>query len=236
MVLAVACSVGQSGESRRPAASAVRSAAPSLPPQVTQLATWQRCGATQVPPADVLKIPTQLPKVINRTNGAVSDADAQKWVAAYTREQGIELWALTHGEEGLFRGGCLSSRTSTLQVFAQELKYLEVARASSRKIDVRSATYVSVATVPVSTDVQMKIRGLDGIPSDFALVVEIQGPGGADYVDGTGNRSPAAVIKATDHFWTHLTGSYSEVAIGPIWYIGSDWSCTTTWLRATCGV
>jgi hypothetical protein len=203
---------------------------------VTQLATWQRCGATQVPPADVLKIPTQLPKVINRTNGAVSDADAQRWVAAYTREQGIELWALTHGEEGLFRGGCLSSPTSTLQVFAHELNYLEVAQASSRKIDVHLATYVSVAVLVVPADVNIKIKGFDGMPSDFALVVEIQGPGGTDYVDGSGNRSPAAVIKATDHFWAHLTGSYSNAAIGPIWYIGSDWSCATTWLRATCGV
>jgi hypothetical protein len=136
----------------------------------------------------------------------------------------------------LFRGACLSSQTSALQVFAQELKYLEVARASNRKLDVRSAAYVSVAIVPVSADVKQKIRGLDGVASDFALVIEIQGPGGADYVDATGKRSPAAVINATDHFWTHMTGSYSDVSIGPIWYIGSDWSCITAWLRATCGV
>jgi hypothetical protein len=203
---------------------------------VTQLATWQRCGATQVPPADVLKIPTQLPKVINRTNGAVSDADAQKWVAAFTREQGIEMWALTHSEEGLFRGGCLSSPTSTLQVFAEELKYLEVARASERKLDVHSASYVSVAVVAVPSEVKLKIKGFDGMPSDFALVVEIQGPGGTDYVDANGNRSPAGVINAADHFWAHLTGGYSDAAVGPIWYMGSNWSCATSWLRATCGV
>src|ERR1700737_4772941 len=87
-----ACSVGQPSQGQRPAGSATPSAAPTLAPQVTQLATWQRCGATQVPPADVLKMPTQLPKVINRTNGAVSDADAQKWVGAFMREQGIEMW------------------------------------------------------------------------------------------------------------------------------------------------
>jgi hypothetical protein len=235
MVLAVACSVGQSGESRRPAASAVRSAAPSLPPQVTQLATWQRCGATQVPPADVLKMPTQLPKVINRTNGAVSDADVQKWVAAFMREQEIEFWALRNDQPGLLQTGCLGNAASNLHLFGRELNEMEVARSSSRRIVLELANRPSIAVVPISSDVNTKIKGLDGSPSDYGLVGEVQGPGGSYLVDASGNKTAVAVIKPTDHFFQLIGGEYKDAHIGPIWFQDSSFSCSISWLRQTCG-
>jgi hypothetical protein len=236
MVLAVACSVGQSSESRRPAGSAVASAAPSLPPQVTQLATWQRCGATQVPPADVLKIPTQLPKVINRTNGAVSDADAQKWVTAFMREQGIELWALTSDQPGLLQNGCLGSRASNLHLFGSELAYMETARASNRKLVVEVAQRPSVAVVALTPEDATNIKGFDGTPTAFGLVIEIQGPGGTYATDASGNRTALAIIKPTDHFFRMEGGEYRDGEIGPIWFQGSAISCSAAWLRRTCGI
>jgi hypothetical protein len=72
-------------------------------------AAFGRCGATQTPPASVLAAaPNDLPPVLNRA-GDVSDSTARQWAGAFWREQAIESWAASAGQEGLLRSPCLSS-------------------------------------------------------------------------------------------------------------------------------
>jgi hypothetical protein len=160
----------------------------------------------------------------------------QKWVTAAVREQQIENWALANLEETLFLGGCLGSRDSVLNLFGSELSFIRTAKASGRRLELVGGMVPSIAVIRVTQDVSENVKGLDGTPSDFALVIEVQGPGGINYIDGAGNRTPAVTVKPTDHFFKFLSGQYSDSTIGPIWIQGSVFSCSTSWLKQSCGI
>jgi hypothetical protein len=189
-----------------------------------------------VPPPDVLKTPTQIPKVVNRSNGSVTDPDAARWVTAFIREQQIEVWVETHDQQAVLTMGCLGSQDSAGQTFGEELRQMRTASASGKHIEIVPTTYVSVALVKLTDDVKANVRGFDGVPSDYAVILEVQGPGGHYYVDTAGNRTPASVVQPTDHFWLFIGGHYAENSIGPIWLQDSVFNCLTSWLRATCSV
>jgi len=73
-------------------------------------AAFGRCGATQTPPASVLAAPPSgLPPVLNKAAGDVDDSTARQWAGAFWREQAIESWAVSAGQEGLLRSPCLST-------------------------------------------------------------------------------------------------------------------------------
>jgi hypothetical protein len=64
---------------------------------------WAPYQVTEVPPPDILQqehVPPA-PKVVNRTNGAVSDADAQRWADASNRDSGWYKWAYAFDQPGL---------------------------------------------------------------------------------------------------------------------------------------
>jgi hypothetical protein len=112
--LLAACGDATSGRSPGPwppARLANGAAASTLP------AAFGRCGATQTPPASVLAPPaSDLPPVLNQAAGEVGDSTAKQWAAAFWREQAIESWAASAGEEGLLRSPCLSSARVRLAI------------------------------------------------------------------------------------------------------------------------
>ena len=64
---------------------------------------WAPYQVTEVPPADILEqehVPLA-PPVVNRTNGAVSDAEAQRWANASNRDSGWYKWAYAYTQPGL---------------------------------------------------------------------------------------------------------------------------------------
>lgn len=240
LALVVALAACSTSTGTRPSASPTGGASrgPNASPSssASDLAAWRKCGATQVPPPDVLKTPTLLPKVVNRTSGAISDQEAIKWVTAYMREQQIERWAEVNTQDGLLTLGCLGSQDSTGQLFGAELQTSRMATTSGRRVEVNPATYVSVTVVKVPPDVKANVKGFDGTPSDFALLVEIQGPGGVNLVDSSGNKTPVSVIAPTDHFTKFLGGEYADGSLGSVWFQDSLFNCLTPWIRATCGL
>jgi hypothetical protein len=95
-----------------PAARLANGAAASTLP-----AAFGRCGATQTPPASVLATPaSDLPPVLNKAAGDVDDSTARQWAAAFWREQAIESWAASAGQEGLLRSPCLSTARVRLAI------------------------------------------------------------------------------------------------------------------------
>src|SRR5438309_5847898 len=74
-------------------------------------AAWKACGSDVVPPTSVLATPKLPVKVdASKTNGSVSQAEADKWAEAYLREQNVENWALTTNHDILFSSGCLGAQ------------------------------------------------------------------------------------------------------------------------------
>ena len=66
-------------------------------------ALWAPYDVTKVPPPDILQqehVPPA-PHVVNRTNGAVSDAEAQLWANAANWDSGWIKWAEANGQPGL---------------------------------------------------------------------------------------------------------------------------------------
>jgi hypothetical protein len=61
---------------------------------VGSLTDWQKLGATEVPPGSLRQVALGSTQVVNETNGAVSDADARAWAAAFLRTYGYVQWAV----------------------------------------------------------------------------------------------------------------------------------------------
>ncbi|MBO0839003.1 MAG: hypothetical protein J2P28_26320, partial [Actinobacteria bacterium] len=57
----------------------------------------------------------------SKTNGAVSQAVANKWGIAFLREQSLETWALTTNREAVLKSGCFGSTTAYEELFAPEV-------------------------------------------------------------------------------------------------------------------
>jgi len=114
-VLGTAC--GSSSAVAPPTRSATASATPGGPCASVHVTTpiedvppacaalWAPYQVTKVPPPDILQqehVPPA-PPVRNMTNGAVSDADAQRWADASNRDSGWYKWAEANGQIGLLR-------------------------------------------------------------------------------------------------------------------------------------
>ncbi len=64
-------------------------------------ALWAPYGVTKVPPANLTDATPPPPPVVNGTNGAVSDADAQAWALASNRDSLWYRWAEANEQASL---------------------------------------------------------------------------------------------------------------------------------------
>jgi hypothetical protein len=85
---------------------------------------WAPYQVTKVPPPDILEqehVPPA-PPVKNMTNGAVSDADAQRWANASNRDSGWGKWAEANAQVAFLRhivGPAVSGTAQERQVLAE---------------------------------------------------------------------------------------------------------------------
>jgi hypothetical protein len=230
VVLAVAC--GQPHPTPKASASATPSAGAwaSLP-------AWRACGSDVVPPANVLATPKLPVKVdASRTNGAVSQREADRWAAAFLREQAIENWAVTTSRKGLLAGGCLGSSQAYENLFGGEVANMDQARAVGGHIELDPpATLNLLALVPTPAAARQYADSLSGEEPQYAIVATAQGPLAVYIVDSSGKRhlhgplTPAGVVFRQAYFGQYRTGS-----IGPLWFGLAFGACGSAWMAGTC--
>jgi hypothetical protein len=114
-----------------------------------------------------------LPVKVNasKTNGAVPQAQADKWARAYLREQSIELWAGTTDHESFIAGGCLGAPKAYDNLFGQEIANMQQAKAAGGHIEIDPlASLVDVALVPAPGAAADYVASLSGQRPRYALV------------------------------------------------------------------
>jgi hypothetical protein len=199
---------------------------------------WLNCGATGPPPMAVLQQPTVLPSITNTTNGAVSDADAQKWVASFVREQVIETWAQTALQDRLLEGGCLGD-PAVGTLFYNEITMVQKAQQNQGKVVSELPQLMDIRLVVVPSATQTKIVNQAGAKSAYALVVHGRGPAQTriDYPNG---KQPEIVseVKTDEAYYSFYGGEYraNGKGLGPLWYQKSAFDCQQDFLRQICGL
>jgi hypothetical protein len=231
LVAAGACSQQQG----KPKSSA--SASPTVNP-ASVLAAWKACGSDVVPPASVLATPKLPVKVdTSKTNGAVSQAEANKWAKAYLREQYLETWALTTNHDVVFSGGCLGSQKSYDQLFSAEVANLNKAKAAGGHLDYDPlATYTAIAVVPAPAAAAEFAYTISGRRPQYAIVATAQGPLNAYIVDSSGKRTLLGQTPAGKTFRQAFFGQYQDESIGPIWFQLAAGDCGSVWMAGACNV
>jgi hypothetical protein len=233
VILGAACGAQQHAVTKP---KSTPSASPTADSQ-SQLAAWQACGSDVVPPADVLAMPKLPVKVdASKTNGAVSQAEADKWAGAWLREQNIEDWAGTSNRDAILRGGCLGSQTAYDNLFAGEVASMREAQTAGGHIRLDPpATLVGISLVPAPAKAASYVGTLSGLTPAYALVVTFRGPLASYVVDSSGNRikklgeTPAGIMYAQAVF-----GEYRAGPAGPVWYQLAAGDCQSAWMAGTC--
>jgi hypothetical protein len=175
---------------------------------------------TMVPPPDILQqehVPPA-PHVVNMTNGAVSDADAQHWADANNWGSGWYKWADEYGQRFLpshLVGPALISTSD------------EQALQNGARIDLPDcALYpLSNALYPILPDGKAYFAGKN-LPTDdsYVLVVSYSGPCAATAIYPDGHTQ---LIPQTS---AHVVGFVPGVlrhdpVLGDIWFTDAGGSC-----------
>src|ERR1700736_1375128 len=162
-------SAAAGSQQAKPKSSA--SASPTVSPAAA-LAAWKACGSDVVPPTSVLATP-KLPVRVDasKANGAVSQAEADKWAKAYLREQDLEDWALTTNRDVVFSSGCLGSQKAYDNLFAEEVANMNKAKATGGHLEydpLATVTAIAIVTPPVAA--QSFVSSLSGQRPQYAIV------------------------------------------------------------------
>jgi hypothetical protein len=230
LVVAAACS-----QQAKPKSSA--SVSPTVNPAAA-LAAWKACGSDVVPPANVLTTPKLPVKVdVSKTNGAVSQAEADKWARAYLREQDLEDWALTTNRVAVFSSGCLGSQEAYDNLFAEEVANINKAKAAGGHLEydpLATVTAIAIVTSPVAA--QSFVSSLSGQRPRYAIVATAQGPLNAYIVDPLGKRTLLGQTPAGKTFRQAYFGQYQDGPIGALWFQFAFGDCASVWMAGTCNV
>jgi hypothetical protein len=225
---AAACS-----QQAKPKSSA--SASPTVNSAAT-LAAWRACGSDVVPPSSVLatpKLPFQVD--VSKTNGAVSQTEADKGTVAFLREQNIEDWAITTNRDGLLKGGCLGSNAAYDNLFAGEVSTIQRAKAAGGHVQYDPlATAAAIAIAPAPAQAQTYVANLSGQSPQYAVVGTLQGPINAYIVDSAGHKQLIGHTAAGVVFRRANFGQYEESQIGAIWFQLASDDCASAWMAGTC--
>lgn len=232
LLLLTAC--GQSGTATQ-SPGAAHSATPTVAATTTgDLAAWQRKGATEVPPASVAAVSLGGVQVVNQTNGAVSDADAQRWALAYVRANAYEFWAWNHMQDQFLQNGSLSP--VALRVFSYDISTIRDARAAGSTVTVTRLVLRRLVLRPVPDSARAAIQAQVFVYTPYAFFLDQVGPSELDWVAASGTktvkarRDPGAAAP-------ELVGGQvtSDPLMGDIWSATSDFDCTSPNVRQSFG-
>jgi hypothetical protein len=189
-----------------------------------------------VPPASVLATPKLPVKVdASRTNGAVSQREADRWAAAFLREQAIEGWAITANEDGVLKGGCLGSLQAYDTLFAGEVSTVQQAKGAGGHLEYDpSATETAISIVPASAEARDYVTNLSGQTAHYAVVGTLRGPITAYIVGKSGERTEIGHTGSGVVFRRAAFGRYRNDLIGPIWFQFASDNCASAWMAGTC--
>jgi len=186
-------------------------------------ALWAPYDVTKVPPPDILQqehVPPA-PRVVNMTNGAVSDAEAQMWANASNRGSGWFKWAEANDQPGL-----LPHLVASADILPAE--NLALSQGASIALPDCSLYPLDESLFPIGPDGQAYFSR-KGLPTKakFVLVARFSGPcvAFATFPDGH-QKSITELATQTTVFGPGILEK--DPVLGVIWFTDSGGNCTDT--------
>jgi hypothetical protein len=187
-----------------------------------------------VPPASLRDASPGAVQVVNDTHGAVTDADAQRWAAAYLRANAYEFWAWNHQQDDFLAHAGLSHQAN--QVFGYDLSTIQEARQAGVQLTVTRLQLRRLVLRPVPESLRQQFTTQLFGWTPYAFFLDQVGPSELSWTDRQGaktvkaHRDPGAGAP-------ELVGGQlaTDELMGEIWVVDSDWDCTSPTVRASLG-
>jgi hypothetical protein len=228
LLAAVAC-----GGSAQPVANHATPATSAAPAAVVgPLADWQKLGATEVPPASVLRVSLGAIQVVDQTGGAVSEADAKLWATALLRSISYDFWAVNRQQSDFLGRSGLASAPTT--VFGPDFAVITQARAAQARAQYQGKTIRRLVLRPVPANLKKAFQDQGFIWSQYAFFIDAVGPASIAWTDSQGKHSVQQTLAPGAAASELAGGQFShDPVMGDIWAVGSDWDCTSAPTRQT---
>jgi hypothetical protein len=235
-LLSTACGIlpqaDQQEQGGRP--SAKPSATPFAQDSPGDPAAWRRKGATEVPPSSLRATDLGTIQVVNDTAGAVSDADARRWAAAYVRANAYEFWAWNHQQDGFLAGAGLSHVPT--QVFGYDIATIQEARKAGVQLTVTRLQLRRLVLRPVPDALRSRFTTQLFLWTQYAFFLDQIGPSDLTWTDKQGAQTVKAHRQAGVGAPELVGGQIAtDDLMGEVWVVDSDWDCTAPNVRATLG-
>ena len=199
-------------------------AQPTPTPRVVDCAALAKKGVRPCPPDSPA---LDNPRVINRTDGHLPDATAQRWARAFLRTIGYDDWAVTHNSDQLLKSGILTSPEHAQQVFGLDINHIQAAKSVGGTLQVTNPALVELVLVSVPSQLRQGLAREGYHAQDYALVVRYRGAERVDLIAGNTSKTLASVGsdgRADQFEWgRQIPGS----PLGPVWQIDGVTACTS---------
>lgn len=233
VVLAVtACQSGPPAAHTSPSPRPTASAAPVDPQRCDRLA---KRGFTPCPPTpDRLPLPPTT--IRNATNGAVSDATAQKWGRAFQLAQAYYYWAMQANARAALTSGVLAdaSPQAVNNLFGTDLMDLDNAKNAGGVLVYEPLKMPTTQVVSIPTGLQQKARAQGLQAGPYGLAVRFTGPASRKVRLPNGSvlpvRDSSADYVSTGLVWGQLR---ADPDLGDVWYELGAYGCDGE-VRSVC--
>jgi hypothetical protein len=173
-------------------------------------------------------------EVVDQAGGAVSDADARTWAAAFLRTFGYLLWAVSRGQDQFLLHSGLSS--APLTVFQPNLSDIVQARQAGDRVEYTRQTFHRLLVRAVPPGLTPLFQRIRSVWTAYAIYLDATGPAATVWVDPQGRRTVKSQIPEGAPVSELVGGELShDRVLGDIWVLGSDWDCTAASTRQGLG-
>jgi hypothetical protein len=221
------CGSGQGVKARAtPSPSVSASAGVS---EATWVAYWAKLGVSPAPPRDVADyVRRPIPTALNRTSGAISDAQANLWAKALFRSSSIEEWAGEHLLDGVFTGSTnpTGDPNPSLDIYGGVVRVIQ--KYKSQGASQISGTNPQIRQVAVYTTSAADRARVPApkVLTPFVIVYSAVGPTDAVVQFPDGANKDLGGLRAGQTSTTVVSGSLkTDPVLGDLWYQTSVFEC-----------
>lgn len=167
------------------------------------------------------------PKLLNDTQGQVSDKEFRTLVDAYLRTDAYEDFALRTNQAALLKAGILSTSDAVNLTFGGDLQQIAQARSERGYLGGQVQSLTSLRLVILPPDIQQGIRENGYQPTRWGWVATYRAPGNAFIVAGSrftvlysasGDAPPVNNLK-----WGNLR---TKTPLGSVWQYSGGTRCS----------
>lgn len=170
------------------------------------------------------------------TDGAIPEAEAQRWGEAELRTWSLYVWADLHMDASLLTAGVIADAgASQTDIYNQDLEWIQEAEQAHGTIRGDGGTLLSIRLVPISSTLQQTISAHQLQPQPYGFVLQNRGPSDV-YIQEPNGQKQALATEPANASWANVWwGTFKDdPQLGPIWYASGEYVCSDAQVAPTC--